>query len=269
MASAEWRFVFCDQHGRPSSGGLIQARPASGARVRRDGRRGGIVELAVPVGELGEIASCQPPGGPWAPVLAELAGCAELAGRAEQSERALDTDLRYANRRTAGAALRWIQLRDRRCVHPCCRMPAAKSDQDHRIGYAAGGATVGTNLSTPCRHDHRLKDEAGWAVDSPESGLTLWTSPLGHRYESRPPPVIVHLPEPSPGLDRQRSSPGGRLVWQSRPDPCDCERPRDCERPCDCRPPLLPPAPRRVPMDQPARRREPIAIFDPDEAPPF
>ena len=258
MASAEWRFVFCDQHGRPTSGGLIQARPASGARVRRDGGRGGIVELAVRVGELGEIASGQPPGGPWAPVLAEL------AGRAEQSGRALDTDLRDAHRRTAGAALRrWIQLRDRRCNHPCCRMPAAKSDQDHRIGYAAGGATVGANLSTPCRHDHRLKDEAGWAVDRPESGLTVWTSPLGHRYESRPPPVIAHLPEPSPSLDREWSSPGGRLVWQSRPDPCACEGQ------CDCRPPILPPSPRRVPLDQPARHQEPTAIFDPDEAPPF
>jgi hypothetical protein len=258
MASAEWRFVFCDQHGSPTSGGLIQARPASGTRVRRKGRRGGIVELAVPVGELGEIAFSQPPGGRWAPVLAELAGCAE------HSKHALDTDLRNAHRRTAGATLRrWVQLRDRRCIHPCCRMPAAKSDQDHRIGYAAGGATVGANLATPCRHDHRLKDEAGWAVDRPESGLTVWTSPLGHRYESRPPPVIAHLPEPSPNLDQERSGPSGRLVWQSHPDPCACERQ------CDCRPPILPPSPRRVPMVEPALRPEPTAIFDPDEAPPF
>jgi uncharacterized membrane protein YgcG len=258
MASAEWRFVFCDQRGRPTSGGLIQARPASDAGVRRAGRRGGIVELAVPIEELGEIASCQPPGGRWAPVLAELAGCVE------HSEHALDTDLRDAHRRTAGAALRrWIQLRDRRCIHPCCRMPAARSDQDHRIGYAAGGATVGANLSTPCRHDHRLKDEAGWAVDRPESGLTAWTSPLGHRYESRPPPVIAHLPEPSPNLDRERPSLGGRLVWQSRPDPCTCEGQ------CACQSLILPPSPRRVPMDQPALHPEPTAIFDPDEAPPF
>jgi hypothetical protein len=189
---------------------------------------------------------------------------AELAGRAEHSKRALETDLRDAHRRTAGAALRrWIQLRDRRCIHPCCRMPAAKSDQDHRIGYAAGGATVGANLSTPCRHDHRLKDEAGWDVDRPESGLTVWTSPLGHRYESRPPPVIAHLPEPSPNLDRERPGPGGRLVWHPRPNPCACERQ------CDCRPPLLPPSPRRVPMDQPDFHPEPTAIFEPDEAPPF
>jgi hypothetical protein len=258
MASAEWRFVFCDQHGSPTSGGLIQARPASGTRVRRKGRRGGIVELAVPVGELGEIAFSQPPGGRWAPVLAELAGCAE------HSKHALDTDLRNAHRRTAGATLRrWVQLRDRRCIHPCCRMPAAKSDQDHRIGYAAGGATVGANLATPCRHDHRLKDEAGWAVDRPESGLTVWTSPLGHRYESRPPPVIAHLPEPSPNLDQERSGPSGRLVWQSHRDPCACERQ------CDCRPPILPPSPRRVPMVEPALHPEPTAIFDPDEAPPF
>ncbi|HEX5994915.1 MAG TPA: HNH endonuclease signature motif containing protein, partial [Jiangellales bacterium] len=148
--------------------------------------------------------------------------------------------------------------------HPCCRMPATKSDQDHRIGYATGGATVEANLSAPCRHDHRLKDEGGWAIDRPAPGMTVWTSPLGHRYESRPPPVIADLPEPLPPLDRKQPSPGGRLVWPSRPDPCTCEVQ------CECRPPILPPSPRRVvTADELVLDPTPAAIFDPDEAPPF
>ncbi|HEX6339271.1 MAG TPA: DUF222 domain-containing protein [Jiangellaceae bacterium] len=262
MGSAEWRFVLCDPTGRATAGGLLRARPTttSGGSepVRRDPRRGGVVEVAVRADQLARIAAAQPPDGPWKPVLVELARHAEQRGRDPE------TDARDTGRRTAAAALRrWIQLRDRRCIHPCCRMPAAKADQDHRIGYAVGGATVGTNLSTPCRHDHRLKDEAGWTIARPESWLTVWTSPLGHRYESRPPPVIADLPEPLPPLDPEQPGPGGRLVWQPRPDPCTCEGH------CDCRPPILPPSPRRVPLDQPARHQEPTAIFDPDEAPPF
>ena len=69
-------------------------------------------------------------------------------------------------------------MRDRQCVHPCCRAPARTTDQDHRIGYAQGGPTIAANLSTPCRQDHRLEYEAGWATHQPEPVTTLRTSPL-------------------------------------------------------------------------------------------
>jgi hypothetical protein len=243
MHSAEWRYVLCDADGRAVSVGLIKSRPTttSGRPVRRDARRGGIVELAVPVAELGRLGAGPPgagrPGaGPWARVLAEL------AMHTERGSQNPDTETRDADRRTAGAVLRrWVQQRDRQCVHPCCRAPARKADLDHRIGFAEGGPTIGANLSVPCRHDHRLKDEGRWAMVQPQSGLTVWTSPLGHRYESRPPPVITQLPEPYADKDTA----GG------------------------CEQPILPSVPSRVPAHEPADELEPMPVFDPHEKPPF
>src|SRR5690606_28304588 len=116
----------------------------------------------------------------------------------------------------------------------------------------------GVNLSSPCRHDHRLKDEAGWLVEQPEPGLTVWTSPLGHRHESRPPPVIVEMPEPWPDLDQERSGVAGRLVWRSGPAGCACPE-------CDASGPILPPSPERIPVVESVDDRAAIAIFDPDE----
>ena len=261
MRAAEWRYVFCDSAGRAIDGGLIHARPATstgGEPVGRDSRRGGIVELAVAAGQLGRIIAAQPMGGRWEPVLAEL------ASRAEQRGRDPDTDARDTTRRTPGAVLRrWIELRDRQCVHPCCRAPARTSDQDHRVGYAQGGATVGANLSTPCRHDHRLKDEGGWAMHKPEPGLTVWTSPLGHRYESRRPPVIPPVPAPYPDDARRLDEPVGHYVWVGRTASCECDAP------CDCEPQILPPVPKQAPRAESVPDPEPTVIFDPNEAFPF
>jgi hypothetical protein len=250
MHSAEWRYVLCDADGRAVSVGLIKSRPSttSGRPVRRHARRGGIVELAVPVAELGRLGAGPPGAGAWARVLAEL------ATHTERGSQNPDTDTRDADRRTAGAVLRrWVQQRDRQCVHPCCRAPARKADMDHRIGFAKGGPTIGANLSVPCRHDHRLKDEGHWAMVQPRSGLTVWTSPLGHRYESRPPPVITQLPEPYADKDNR---------W-------DCDFAGDSDTACGCERPILPSVPPRVPAHEPADELEPTPVFDPDEKPPF
>ncbi|HEU4543905.1 MAG TPA: HNH endonuclease signature motif containing protein, partial [Jiangellaceae bacterium] len=143
---AEWRYVICDGDGRVVYGGLITALP-NGAGARRNTRRGGIVELAYRPRELAQpIAGLGPAASTWAPVLEQLARVVAGSGGARQA------DGRDPTRRTAGAALRrWIQQRDRRCVHPCCRVPASKADQDHRIGFAHGGPTAEGNLSAPCR----------------------------------------------------------------------------------------------------------------------
>jgi hypothetical protein len=277
MHPAEWRYLFCDPTGRPTSGGLLRARPTTtsssndsggGGPVRRDPRRGGIVEIAVPASHLARIATAQPPTSPWRPVLIELARHAEHPGRDPNTDNTStdtdDTDSGDAGRRTPGAALRrWIQLRDRECVHPCCRAPARTTDQDHRIGYAHGGPTTATNLSTPCRHDHRLKDEAGWTMHQPEPGLTIWTSPLGHHYQSRRPPLTPPVPEPYPDDERRLDEPVGHYVWTSTPEPCDCDQP------CHCQPQLLPPVPTRKPREESKPTPEPTVIFDPNETFPF
>lgn len=88
-------------------------------------------------------------------------------------------------------------------------MPATQTDQDNRTDYAKGGLTVGENLDSECRHDHRLQHDGGWTVrrapgSDPLTGPVVWTSPLGHQYESRPPPVMYPYPEPGdhyPGHD--------------------------------------------------------------------
>jgi hypothetical protein len=234
MHTAEWRYLFCDPAGRAIAGGLLRARPGTNSGpVRRDPRRGGIVQIAVPAGLLARIP---------------------------------DTDPRDSSRRTAAAALRrWIELRDRQCVHPCCRAPARTTDQDHRVGYALGGPTVGANLSAPCRHDHRLKDEGGWTMHQPDPGVTVWTSPLGHRYESRRPPVTPAVPTPYPDDERRLDEPVGPYVWTSRPAACDCE----CDEPCDCEPQILPPVPTRAPREELAPNPEPTVIFNPNETFPF
>jgi hypothetical protein len=269
MGSAEWRYVLCSDDGRAIGGGLLRARlqTSSAEPPGRDTRRGGIVEIAVPVAELGRLAARPSRHGPWAAVLAEWAELAELAGYAELTPRDPDVDAGDPRRRSPGAALRrWVQQRDRQCTHPSCRAPARRSDQDHRVRFAEGGPTVSTNLSPPCRHDHRLKDEGDWVTIQPEPGLTVWTSPLGHRYQSRPPPIIATLPEPYGDPDNRWDLPAGRFEYHSRPVDCDCGEP--CAGGCDGQRPILPPAPTRVPDDRRADP-EPTRIFNPDDRPPF
>jgi hypothetical protein len=198
----------------------------------------------------------------WQQVLAEIAGAYRTIGIPVADDRPSVGD---RHRRVPGSGLRrWIEIRDRVCVHPACRAPARSADQDHRLDHATGGLTDEDNLEPKCRHDHRLKHEAGWQVERPEPGVTVWTSALGHRHESRPPPIIDRLPVPVPDHDGERFSPDGWYVWQSRPAACDCDDP------CDCEPPILPPVPRRVPKVQPGElERRDVQIFDPDEEPPF
>ncbi|HEX6231494.1 MAG TPA: DUF222 domain-containing protein [Jiangellaceae bacterium] len=257
MGSAEWRYLLCGRDGHAITGGLLRARPRTNStRPRHESRRGGIVEIAAPLADLTDLAHLaeqseqaagHPSPGLWAPVLAELA---QHAAQAPGQPHTASTDPR---RRTPGAPLRrWIQQRDRQCPHPCCRAPARTADQDHRIGFAAGGTTDAANLSPPCRHDHRLKDEAGWAISQPEPRLTVWTSPLGHQYESRPPPVITTLPEPYPDPDNRWDIPTGRYEYHRGP--------RDDA--------ILPPPPIRRPSSQPTDP-EPARIFNPDDVPPF
>nr|WP_246220812.1 DUF222 domain-containing protein [Phytoactinopolyspora mesophila] len=96
-----------------------------------------------------------------------------------------------ARRRTPGAGLRrWIQIRDRRCTFPACRIPARYTDQDHAIDYADGGLTTDANLGCCCRRHHRLKHVGGWVIIRPAPDTTVWVTPLGHTYTHRAPPVI-------------------------------------------------------------------------------
>ncbi|NNG36496.1 HNH endonuclease signature motif containing protein, partial [Nakamurella aerolata] len=79
-----------------------------------------------------------------------------------------------------------IRTRDRTCVAPGCRQPAARTEIDHRIPYQAGGATSADNLNLLCKHHHRAKDGGGWTLTRTSDGTYHWTSPLGRTHTREP-----------------------------------------------------------------------------------
>ncbi|GGO22574.1 HNH endonuclease signature motif containing protein [Microbispora bryophytorum] len=118
-----------------------------------------------------------------------------LQGGASDSER----------RRQAGAALRrYVQIRGRVCSWPGCHTPATRADQDHILPWAEQGPTKAENLHLACRHDHRARHHGGWSVSTAGPHLVIWTSPLGHRYPSPLPKIIISACDPYP---RSRRTP--------------------------------------------------------------
>ncbi|WP_432866014.1 DUF222 domain-containing protein [Microbispora rosea] len=117
-------------------------------------------------------------------------------GRAEGlADGAADSE----RRRQAGAALRrYVQIRGRVCSWPGCRTPATRTDQDHILPWAEQGPTKAENLHLACRHDHRARHHGGWRVSTAGPHLVVWTSPLGHRYPSPLPKIIITTCSPHP-----------------------------------------------------------------------
>jgi hypothetical protein len=83
----------------------------------------------------------------------------------------------------------FIVARDRRCAFPGCAQPAVRCDLDHVRPYRKGGTTDPANLQTLCRRHHRAKHETEWTPRRGRDGSTTWTSPTGHAYGSKPPPL--------------------------------------------------------------------------------
>ena len=92
-------------------------------------------------------------------------------------------------RRPTAQQQREVEMRDRTCVFPGCRMPAVDCDVDHRIPVSERGPTDPAHLAPACRHDHRVRHRHGWRYRHLPDGRYRWTSPLGHTYHStRSPP---------------------------------------------------------------------------------
>lgn len=91
-------------------------------------------------------------------------------------------------RRPTAAQGRAVRIQQPTCVFPGCRAPAIDCDLDHTHPWHAGGATINENLAPLCRHDHRIKGEAGWSYTQKADGDVIWHSRLGHRYIRRRPP---------------------------------------------------------------------------------
>ena len=80
---------------------------------------------------------------------------------------------------------RYVRTRDRRCRFPGCRRPARHCDLDHIVPWPAG-PTEADNLQALCRYHHRIKTHGKWRVERQPDGTTIWISPRGKRYTSRP-----------------------------------------------------------------------------------
>ena len=154
------------------------------------GRRG-VVDIRVDLATLARLDDepAEIPG--WGPVVADIAR--KVAREQQEAEwRATVTGdngevahVVTTKRRPTKAQRRRIEAVTMTCVFPGCRMPAQRSDIDHRNAWTDGGPTQEDNLQPLCRHDHRLK-HAGWKLEELETGEYLWTSPLGLKYTVDP-----------------------------------------------------------------------------------
>ncbi len=85
-------------------------------------------------------------------------------------------------RRPTTSQRRTVEARNQTCIFPGCRMPAIDCDLDHTTRWADGGETTIDNLTPLCRHDHRIRHQAGWTHQPLPNGDHQWTTKLGHTY---------------------------------------------------------------------------------------
>ena len=85
-------------------------------------------------------------------------------------------------RRPTAGQQRHVETLHPSCVFPGCRMPASACDLDHQIPWSEGGPTEIGNLTPLCRHDHRIRHQAGWTHRPLPGGDIQWTTKLGHTY---------------------------------------------------------------------------------------
>jgi hypothetical protein len=190
--AAEWRFAITDDEGHLVLAGSTRRRPRRSPPDARE-CHAGIVELQVPARSLAEVAGDLSGCGEWAGVVADIA---ERYERRETITRRLDS--RPLDRYSRAALRRHVQIRDRTCSAPGCRRPAARSDQDHTVDHARGGATVAANVGPLCEYHHAMKAEAGWSLEQPHPGRFRWTSPLGEIYHTRGEVIWPPLPRARP-----------------------------------------------------------------------
>jgi len=86
---------------------------------------------------------------------------------------------------------RFLRARDQRCRFPGCHTPAARSQIDHNLDYALGGATAIDNLACFCPAHHALKhpdlgEQFRWTARQRPDGAVEWTSPTGRTYADAP-----------------------------------------------------------------------------------
>ncbi|MCP2168827.1 HNH endonuclease signature motif containing protein [Goodfellowiella coeruleoviolacea] len=106
-----------------------------------------------------------------------------------------DTLLDYGRRtyRPPAALADFVRARDKTCRFPGCLRPANKSDLDHHVPFPHGD-TSAHNLTTLCRHHHRVKHSGRWQSKRRDDGTVIWTSPSGRQYSREPERIIGSQP---------------------------------------------------------------------------
>ena len=79
-----------------------------------------------------------------------------------------------------------VRERQQLCVFPGCGRAARRCDVDHTVPYHRGGRTCECNLAPLCRKHHQAKQARGWALEQPQPGIMIWTTPSGRRYTTQP-----------------------------------------------------------------------------------
>ena len=134
------------------------------------------------------------------PLPAALAPRLARAGDAPRWIRRLYTDpvtgaLREVDarrRRFTPAQRRFLDLRDQTCRTPWCDAPIRHHDHVRR--HADGGPTAidnGQGLSERCNH---ANEAPGWSTRAGPDGTITVTTPSGHSYVGRPPPLPAAPP---------------------------------------------------------------------------
>ena len=150
---------------------------------------GGVVDIAVDLATLTGLADHPGDLAGYGPVIADI------ARRVTRDQ--IDAQWRVAvidpdtgnlvaagvtGRRPTVAQRRRIEMRDRFCVFPGCRISATRSDIDHIVAIADGGKTTDDNLAPLCRYHHRIKHDHRWTYQRLPNGNYQWKSPTGHTY---------------------------------------------------------------------------------------
>jgi hypothetical protein len=151
--------------------------------------RRGVVDIRVDLATLAGLSEAPGELGGFGPVIADIARQvterqhgSEWRWTLTHPETGLPVDQGITRRRPSVGQRRHVETRNPTCVFPGCRMPATGCDLDHRIPWADGGPTRVDHLVPACRHDHRIRHQAGWKHQPLPGGDHLWTSRLGHRY---------------------------------------------------------------------------------------
>ncbi|GAB95349.1 hypothetical protein KILIM_019_00010, partial [Kineosphaera limosa NBRC 100340] len=92
-------------------------------------------------------------------------------------------DLGHAHRLAKPGLVTALELRDKTCTYPGCRIPAAWTDKHHLIHWANGGPTTEWNMACVCRHHHTVIHRHGHIGKVTPNGVE-WTradgTPIGN-----------------------------------------------------------------------------------------